>query len=334
MDPSGRGIEKGILQMESSYTFNDLIVDVLEKTAIPMSSEEIWEKAVEFGLARRFGSTGKTPWATIGARLYTAIKEQPGRSIFVQVSKRPAKFTLRSLYVNPIETELLVELQVKKAEEGISKSRFHERDLHPLLVKFVFSDPHFSCYTKTIFHENSTKKIKGANEWLHPDLVGVYFPFDDYSTETRDLQSYLNVSSIRLFAFEMKIQLSFSNLRQSFFQAVSNASWANEGYLVCLKIDEDPDFKNEIQRLSNSFGIGIIKLNGHTVSESEVLFPAREKKEIDWDTVNRLAEDSPDFRKFISDLTEDIKLAKIKSGYDRIYEDEKLLEFMREKKII
>jgi hypothetical protein len=30
----------------------------------------------------------------------------------------------------------------------------------------------------------------------------------------------------------MKKELNFSNLRESYFQAVSNSSWANEGYLV------------------------------------------------------------------------------------------------------
>jgi hypothetical protein len=320
--------------MDAQYTFNDLTLEVLQKTGIPMSSQEIWEKAVELKLDQKIGSTGKTPWATIGARIYTNIKEAQTSSTYVQVSKRPTKFTLRSLYVNPTQTESIIQQQVKKMEEVVGKAKFHERDLHPLLVKYVFTEPHFNCYTKTIFHENSTKKIKGANEWLHPDLVGVYFPFNDYSAETRDLQSYLNVSSIKLFAFEIKIQLGFSNLRQSFFQAVSNASWANEGYLVCLKIDEDPDFKNEIQRLSNSFGIGIIKLNVESINESEVLFPTKYKEAIDWDTVNRLAEDSPDFRKFISYLTEDIKLSKIKSNYDKVLNDEKLQDYIKEKKII
>jgi len=320
--------------MIEQYTFNELIVDVLQNTGIPMSSEEIWKKAIELKLDTKIGSSGKTPWATIGARLYTNIKEYQNSSTYIQVSKRPTKFTLRSLYTNPGQTEIIIEQQVEKMEEITKKVKFHERDLHPLLVKYIFSDPHFTCYTKTIYHENSTKKIKGMNEWLHPDLVGVYFPFNDYSMETRDLQSYLNVSSIRLFAFEMKIHLGFSNLRQSFFQAVSNSSWANEGYLVCIKIDEDPDFKNEIQRLSNSFGIGIIKLNLDAINESEVLFPAKFRESIDWDTINRLADDSPDFRGFISDLTEDIKISKIKSDYDKVLEDEKVVEYIKEKKII
>jgi len=299
-----------------------------------MSPEEIWEKAVELSLDKKLGSTGKTPWATIGARLYTNIKEQQDDSVYIQVSKRPSKFILRTYYTNPIKTQEVIEQQIKIKDEIIQKVKFNERDLHPILVKYVFSDPHFNCYTKTIFHENSSKKTKGANEWLHPDLVGVYFPFNDYSIETRELQSHLNVNSINLYAFEMKIALSFSNLRQSFFQAVSNASWANEGYLVCMKMDEDPDFKNELQRLSNAFGIGVIKLNTKSVNESEVTFSAEYKKNIDWDTVNRLSEDSPDFRKFISDLTEDIKLSKIKSNYDKVFSDEKMDNYIQEKKII
>jgi hypothetical protein len=132
----------------------------------------------------------------------------------------------------------------------------------------------------------------------------------------------------------MKIQLSFSNLRQSYFQAVSNASWANEGYLVCLHINEDPDLKNEIQRLSNSFGIGVIKLNTNSINESEIIFPAKYRETIDWDTVNRLEEDSPDFKMFISDLVEDIKISKIKSKYDSVFSDEDLAEYIKVKKII
>jgi hypothetical protein len=320
--------------MEQQYTFNNLINDVFISTKVPMSAEEIWEKAIELNLDKKVGTTGKTPSATIAARLYTNIKIERENSVYILVSKRPTKFILRSLYTNPSLTEAIIEAQINKKDELSGKTKYHERDLHPLLVKYVFTDPHFNCYTKTIYHENSTKKTKGANEWLHPDLVGVYFPFNDYSNETRDLQSYLNVSSIRLFAFEMKIQLSFSNLRQSYFQAVSNASWANEGYLVCLHINEDPDLKNEIQRLSNSFGIGVIKLNTNSINESEIIFPAKYRETIDWDTVNRLEEDSPDFKMFISDLVEDIKISKIKSKYDSVFSDEDLAEYIKVKKII
>ena len=135
-------------------------------------------------------------------------------------------------------------------------------------------------------------------------------------------------------SFEMKKNIDYSNLRQYFFQAVSNSSWANEGYLVCLKIDEDPNFKNELQRLSNAFGIGIIKLNPESISESEIICNARYNENIDWDTLERLSEDNPDFNKFISDLTEDIALGKVKSTYDKVITDDKFENYLKEKSII
>ncbi len=40
------------------------------------------------------------------------------------------------------------------------------------------------------------------------------------------------------------------------------------------------------------------------------------------DTINRLVNDNRDFQYFLNDLMEDIKVGKVKSIYDEIYEDE------------
>ena len=104
--------------------------------------------------------------------------------------------------------------------------------------------------------------------------------------------------------------------------------------MVCLKINNESEFKNELQRLSNAFGIGIIKLNAEDINDSEIVCTARYNENIDWDTLNRLAEDSPDFQKFISDLTEDIALGKVKSNYDKVISNEKYESYLKEKKII
>lgn len=89
-----------------------------------------------------------------------------------------------------------------------------------------------------------------------------------------------------MFSFELKVKLTFTNLREYYFQAVSNSSWANEGYLVVLEIENDPLLNDELRRLNNSFGIGIIVLNPSEIEESEILFPAREKEFVEWDTVD------------------------------------------------
>ena len=311
-----------------SYSFIDLAKETLSIVKEPLSQREIWDKAVELNVADKLNSSGKTPWRTIGARIYTDIRDNPNTP-FIQVSKRPAKFYLKNLTsgkeVSIIETE----------DDFIdNKSSFNERDLHPLLVKFLYSHAHFKCYSKTIYHENSNKKQKGYNKWLHPDLVGIYFPFNDYLTETQQLQEAFKISSFKLFSFELKIKINFANLREYYFQAVSNSSWANEGYLVALEIDDDPLLRDELRRLNNSFGIGIIKLNSSEIEQSEIIFPSKEKEFIDWETIDRLADENCDFKSFMSDLTEDIKVRKVKSKYDKVYEDNEYIEYLKEKNIV
>ena len=148
-----------------------------------------------------------------------------------------------------------------------------------------------------------------------------------------EIQRNLSITSIKLFSFELKISLNFSNLRQSFFQSVSNSTWANEGYLVALSIDDDPTFKDEIRRLNNAFGIGIIKLNPVNVYESEILFPSKINAEIDWDTVNRLASENSDFKDFLKLISEDCKLGKVKSQYDKVLTLEELTKLITDKGI-
>ena len=46
-------------------------------------------------------------------------------------------------------------------------------------------------------------------------------------------------------------------------------------------------------------GIGLIRLDRENVSESEILIPSRERENIDWGAVNRVAEENDDFLDFI-----------------------------------
>ncbi|MBK8855703.1 MAG: HrgA protein [Saprospiraceae bacterium] len=315
-------------------TFWDIIERTIEKVATPLSAKEIWDNANDLGTIGDYTTTGKTPWATIAAYCYTDINKNGESSMIIQTSERPAQFFLRKL-AGKIDIQKVQEQKESEIarKEKVEKKKFIERDLHFLLVAYALGDTHFRANLKTIFHETSTKGTKGRNEWIHPDLVGVYFPFKDYKKETLEIQSHLTISSIKLFSFELKISLNFSNLRECYFQAVSNSSWANEGYLVAVNINEDPAFRDELRRLTNSFGIGIIKLNTENVFESEILFPAAIKQAIDWDTVNRLANENSDFSDFLKFITEDCKLGKIKSEYDKVLNLEELAKHIKEKGI-
>ncbi|HQH19767.1 MAG TPA: HTH domain-containing protein [Bacteroidales bacterium] len=315
-------------------TFWDVIEKTIEKVGTPLSAKEIWDKANEIGIVGDFITTGKTPWATIAAYCYTDINNNGDASTVIQTSERPAQFFLRR-FANQIDLQKVQKQKETEIanKEKVETKKFNERDLHSLLVAYTFGDSHFKANLKTVFHENSYKATKGQNEWLHPDLVGVYFPFRDYKSETLEIQNHLSITSIKLFSFELKISLNFGNLRQSYFQAVSNSSWANEGYLVTLNIDDDPTFKDEVRRLNNAFGIGIIKLNPENIFESEILFPSKINQEIDWDTVNRLTNENADFSDFLKLITEDCKLGKVKSQYDKVLKMDELTKYIKDKGI-
>lgn len=322
-------------------TFWDIIEDTIEKVRVPLTAKEIWEKANELEITKNFTTIGKTPWATIAAYCYTDILQNGKKSRIVKKSDRPVRFMLRRLDENPNQLGFKLNLNEQETHSenlvdiNTSKTRvkFSERDLHPLVVSFA--NAYFKVHLKTIFHETSKKKGKGENKWLHPDLVGVYFPFSDYISDTIKLQKKLSVNTVKLFSFEVKVSIDFNNLREYFFQAVSNSSWANEGYIVVLNINDDGSgsLYDEIRRLNNAFGIGLIQLNPENIYESKVHFSSRINNDIDWQTVNRLTTDNKDFSNFIKDILEDIELQKVKSKYDDYLNDTEIREYIQAKKI-
>lgn len=317
-----------------SYSFLNLAEEVLEtakkqENIFALTHEEIWQKAGEYNLQAKCNSSGKTPWKSIQAQIYCDMKTE--RTLFVKASSHPVRFALKK-YVS--EGMPIPEPKPSHKKEK-TESSFNERELHPLLSRFVGVDPHFRCYTKTIYHEESNKHKRGQNHWLHPDLMGVYFPFDSYQTGTLDIIKSFYESKMKLFSFEMKKEITTSSLRECFFQAVSNSSWANEGYLVALKYEQNDDLIEEMRRLNNSFGIGFIQLDALNVDQSVILIPAKCRDQIDWDTLDRLIEENPNVKSFVDSINEDVSLQKVKNKneYDEILTDEKIMTWVKEKKI-
>ena len=234
-------------------TLFDIAIKTLETAKMPLTAEEIWVKSEELKTRAGFESKGKTPVASISARCYMEIQTKGEQSKLYQHSTRPTTFYLTKWKGQYIAKETAED---DNKAEPITKIGWKERDLHPLLTAFVRANPHFCAWTKTIYHERSKLGIQGQNHWLFPDLVGVHFPLE-YRKEVLDIQKELSANSVRIFSFEMKRYLGLSNLRESYFQAISNSSWANEGYLVALDFAEEGEFQEELRRLNSAFGIGI-----------------------------------------------------------------------------
>lgn len=302
------------------YTFFNLAYDVLKQSNKPLSVQEIWESANKMGLINKLSSSGKTPVNTLSARLSVDVKHNDNPT-FKKVSNKPSRYVINNRNfesTNNINENIFITSEHTQS----THEKFKERDLHIILSSYVRANEHFGCLTKTIYHEVSKKRKNGINKWLHPDIVGVHFPFESYTENTLKLFDVLKVNPYKLYSFEIKKELNFSNLREYYFQAVSNSSWAHEGYLVALNFSDDTDLIDEIRRLNNAFGIGVIRLNREHFMQSEILFSAKERDSLDWDTVNRLVAENPDFRNFLDDLMEDITVGKVKSKYDKIFTDE------------
>jgi len=307
-----------------AITFLQMAEKVLEEEKQPLTASEIWQIAASKGYDKLVSSKGKTPWATLGALIYVDVRDNLSTD-FVPLGARPKRFILKNQV--GILGGIIPETTTSKIKT--SKIDFLEKDLHPLMVYYGFY--YLKAYLKTISHSKSDKK--GFGEWVHPDIVGCYFPYKDWEGEVVEVSTLMGNTSIKLYSFELKRELSISNIRESFFQAVSNSSWANEAYLVAANIDTDDDFRNELKRLSTAFGIGVIQLDTDDPDSSDIILPANSKDFIDWDTVNKLSGINPDFRDFLKRIRNDMKNQEIrKEMYDVVVDKEELVRSFAKKK--
>jgi hypothetical protein len=310
---------------ESPLSFSELARIVIEREKKPLAVDEIWAVAEQIGLVPQLKGTGKTPKATLGARLYTDAKTPDG--LFAKVGARPARFILRSL-LGTISQEALAQQIAQIPSASTGPAPYAERDLHPLLVRFA--DDRFAAFCKTIYHEKSVKKGQKHNQWLHPDIVGFSLSTQGWTPPVVHLAQSSGAPAAKLFSFELKISIDFTTLRERFFQAVSNSSWAHEGYLVVAEIEEDPEFMQELKRLSQSFGIGVIRLDTVQVEDSEIILAARERSEVDWETINRIAEINSDFKDFVDCVGKSITINQVAAkGFDPVLNDVEMAAYLK-----
>ncbi len=214
-------------------------------------------------------------------------------------------------------TEISDSVKIKKTtpKQAISKNAKKknatpEADLYPMLWKYLLS-LYPKIYTKRIDEgRSSNSNGPGGNEWLHPDLVGVEVLGEGWSEGIQEYEETCSntKNKLKLWSFEVKETIeSGERLRKSFFQAVSNSTWANFGYLVAGKIESVNRKKreyimSELRILSNLHGIGFIELNTDNPLDSRIIIPAKERKEVDWNTADRLFKENPDFREYMREI--------------------------------
>ena len=232
--------------------------------------------------------------------------------VFWQDKPRP-----RVYWYNPdkIVGEILPEIDESEDDtpevSTIAESSFSEHDLYPILIDYLKTELNLYCQR---IDEKRSKNSRGSggNQWLHPDIVAMQPVDKEWNELIRSCVKQGAGQSVRLWSFEVKKELTGSNARKSFFQAVSNSSWANEGYLVATSI-LDSSVEQELRMLSALHGIGVILLNPENPSESEMMLPAKSRAEVDWQSVNRILVENADFRDYIELVSTYYQTGRVRS---------------------
>lgn len=211
----------------------------------------------------------------------------------------------------------LYDLNVIKENEPVitetMTSVFEDNDdeyaLYPKLCAFLYSNN--NIYPKRIDEKTSSNnKGKKGNIWLHPDIVGLEFLASNYDEHIREfMNNVAPIEKIALYSYEVKLSLTKSNVRECFVQAATNSSWANFGYLVAAEIDSG--VMDECKLLANQFGIGLIRLDTEEPTENSDIVIQAQRKNLNWQTIDRIYKENKDFKVFIKYVNNSIKTNEV-----------------------
>ncbi len=158
-------------------------------------------------------------------------------------------------------------------------------------------------------------------------MVGVRFLHAELSNENLiAFSKKFDTLPVKLVSFELKKEISVNDCREYYFQAISNSSWANEGYLVGHHIDtHNPKLMDLLKRLHASFGIGVIDLRTDE-DKSAILLNAKYKEKIDYTVALELSEKNEEFSGFLKSVVDyDPKNQnRYKDEFDEIKKKEEL----------
>lgn len=163
-----------------------------------------------------------------------------------------------------------------------------------------------NSFPRYIDHLRATRQPQGINKWKFPDVVLLDWEVGRISETGYELdpallaiKQSLGDQPFRLTSVELKIEVSLSNVREYFFQCVSNSKWAHSADLVVAKPISDTLLAKEIRRLGSSFGVSVYSfdLDDEFISQLP-----------NADVIDRLTE--PEFQR----LLEKVKINKISSA--------------------
>lgn len=290
-------------------TYKQMAEKVLREVNKPLTETEIWDYVKEKGYDKELKKISENPAWTIAVSINESLRIDPSTP-FERVGRGPRRYGIRkTIPPTEVKTDGAID-RTKKARSG-HKRGIEEGELYDPLVFFAFHE--LGVYTFEIDEAQSSKSKKGKGQWMHPDIIGCRFAFDTWRKNVLDFSKHLLYNPIRMYSFELKRELTWENLRESYFQAVSNSTWSNEGYLVTCGLDESKEeFIAELRRLASQYGIGIINVDLNDYSKSRIMVAAAQRDTLDWEFINKMEDKNVTFRKFIERVGTDLRAGEIR----------------------
>lgn len=181
-----------------------------------------------------------------------------------------------------------------------------ERHLYPIIREYL-RESH-RVFSMRI-DERRLSKVNGGvrDSKRFPDIVGMEENsslIKKWNDDIIAISSMTSGKKIGIWSVEVKVEVSRNSVREDLSQTLSNSSWANRAYLAAAKFQTaengtlDDQVKSELYEYADEHGIGIIKIDEDDPHKSKIIIEARER-EVNWNSVNILAEKNEDFMRFI-----------------------------------
>ncbi len=251
-------------------------------------------------------------------------KVEQGQGYYLRTTTIHSLHSARNL-ITPSQGLLGEKLALSDNDVDISMSRANK--FRALFQRFCEARSNFPF----IFERSFSDSEAGANRWRYPDaaivewLVGEVDDVDGFILDSRqvEVQRMLGSAPFQVTSVKLKLELSYSTLREDLFQCLSTSDWADCGDLVVAAPIDDEQMIEDIRHFANTFGIGVSTFGMEADALDDMPEPAtihsfltrefeaiqslftyrritspRNKKNFDWQKIRDHREENSDFSRF------------------------------------
>ncbi len=251
-------------------------------------------------------------------------KVEQGQGYYLRSTTIHSLHSARNL-ITPSQGLLGEKLALSDNDVDISMSRANK--FRALFQRFCDARSNFPF----IFERSFSDSEAHANRWRYPDAAIVEWLVGDVDDnrgfvldhDQLNVQRMLGTPPLRITSVKLKLELSYSTLREDLFQCLSTSDWANSGDLVVAAPIDDEQMIEDIRRFGNEHGIGVSTFGMEADALDDMPEPAtihsfltrefeaiqsiftyrritspRSRNRFDWQKIRDLKDDNPDFSRF------------------------------------